>query len=385
MKFSLNWLREFVELPDEVTQLSELLTLAGVEIEGIEARGANFARVVVAQITASAQHPNADRLSVCQVDDGSGQPQQIVCGAKNYKVGDKVPLAQPGAVLSGDLKIKASKLRGVESQGMLCSAKELGIAEDAAGLLILSPDAKIGAPIGELFPNDTILDVEITPNRSDLLSHYGLAREIAALTTKPLRPLEIAEPQTATGAAVQINALHECPFYSARRIENITVAPSPDWLRAKLEAVGLRAINNIVDITNFVMLEIGQPLHAFDADKLQGGINVRLAQPNEKFLALDGRTYQLDAEKHAHRRCRARHRDRRSDGRRGHGCGRDHAQRPARKRVFPAGEHPAHGARIESAERCQLSFRARSRSRDGPARFRARRATDPRDRRRKTG
>ena len=295
MKFSLNWLREFVELPDEVAQLSELLTLAGVEIEGIEARGADFARVVVAQVTASAQHPNADRLSVCQVDDGSGQPLQIVCGATNYKVGDKVPLAQPGAVLSGDLKIKASKLRGVESQGMLCSAKELGIAEDAAGLLILSPDAKIGAPIGDLFPNDTILDVEITPNRSDLLSHYGLAREIAAVTTKPLRPLEIAEPQTATGAAVQINALRECPFYSARRIENITVAPSPDWLRAKLDAVGLRAINNIVDITNFVMLEIGQPLHAFDADKLQGGINVRLAQPNEKFLALDGRTYQLDA------------------------------------------------------------------------------------------
>ena len=293
MKFSLNWLGEFVELPNDVEQLSELLTLAGVEIEGIETRGANFAQVVVAQITASAPHPNADRLSVCQVDDGSGQARQIVCGAKNYNVGDKVPLAQPGAVLSGHLKIKESKLRGVESQGMLCSAKELGIAEDAAGLLILSPEAKIGAPISELFPNDTILDVEITPNRSDLLSHYGLAREIAALTKKPLRTLEIAEPQTATGAALQISAPNECPFYSARRIENITVGSSPDWLRAKLEAVGLRAINNIVDITNFVMLEIGQPLHAFDADKLQDGINVRLAQPNEKFLALDGRTYSL--------------------------------------------------------------------------------------------
>ena len=294
MKFSLNWLGEFVELPDDVEQLSDRLTLAGVEIEGIETRGANFAHVVVAQITASASHPDADRLSVCQVDDGSGPARQIVCGAKNYKVGDKVPLALPGAVLSGDLKIKASKLRGVESQGMLCSAKELGIAEDAAGLLILSPEAKIGAPISELFPNDIILDVEITPNRSDLLSHYGLAREIAALTKKPLRPLEIAGPPTATGDAVRISAPDECPFYSARRIENIIVGPSPDWLRARLEAVGLRAINNIVDITNFVMLEIGQPLHAFDADKLQGGINVRLAQPDEKFLALDGRTYALD-------------------------------------------------------------------------------------------
>ncbi|MBA3608757.1 MAG: phenylalanine--tRNA ligase subunit beta, partial [Chthoniobacterales bacterium] len=293
MKFSLSWLSEFVELPNDVAELSDLLTLAGVEIEGIENRGANFDHVVVAQINASAPHPNADRLSVCQVDDGSGQPRQIVCGAKNYKVGDKVPLAQPGAVLPGDFKIKASKLRGVESQGMLCSGKELGLADDADGLLILSPGARIGAPISELFPNDTILDVEITPNRADLLSHYGLAREIAALTQKPLRPLEIVEPPTATGDAVQISAPDECPFYSARRISNITVGPSPDWLRAKLEAVGLRAINNIVDITNFVMLEIGQPLHAFDADKLAGAINVRLAQPNEKFLALDGRTYNL--------------------------------------------------------------------------------------------
>ncbi len=294
MKFSLNWLGEFVELPNDTARLTHLLTLAGVEVEGIETRGANFEHVVVAQIKSSEQHPNADRLSVCQVEDGSGTPRQIVCGAKNYQVGDKVPLAQPGAVLPNDFKIKASKLRGVESQGMLCSAKELGLAEDAAGLLLLSPEAKIGAPMGELFPSDTILDVEITPNRADLLSHYGLAREIAALTAKPLRPLDIPEPATSAGETVQISSPNECPFYSARRIENITVSPSPDWLRAKLEAVGLRAINNIVDITNFVMLELGQPLHAFDADKLEGAINVRLAEPNEKFLALDGRTYNLD-------------------------------------------------------------------------------------------
>src|SRR5258708_7271242 len=158
MKFSVNWLREFVELPSSAEELAELLTLAGIEIERIEKRGANFDKVVVSQITASAQHPNADRLSVCQVDDGSGQQRQIVCGAKNYKVGDKVPLALPGAVLPGDFTIKVGKLRGVESQGMMCSAKELNLAEDAEGLLILSSDAKIGAPIGELFPSDTILD-----------------------------------------------------------------------------------------------------------------------------------------------------------------------------------------------------------------------------------
>ena len=295
MKFSVNWLSEFVELPNETETLAELLTLAGVEIEGIETRGANVEKVVVSQIISSAQHPNADRLSVCQVDDGSGQPRQIVCGAKNYKVGDKVPLALPGAVLPNDFKIKASKLRGVESQGMLCSEKELALSEESAGLLILSPEAPIGAPIREVFPNDTILDVEITPNRSDLLSHYGLAREIAALTERPLHLLQINEPVTNKGAAVQISAPNECPFYSARRIEKLQVGPSPNWLRAKLEAVGLRSVNNVVDVTNFVMLELGQPLHAFDAAKLQGGINVRLAQPNEKFLALDGRTYDLDS------------------------------------------------------------------------------------------
>jgi phenylalanyl-tRNA synthetase beta chain len=296
MKFSVNWLREFVELPASADELAELLTLAGTEIESIEKRGANFDKVIVAQIKESVQHPNADRLSVCQVDDGSGQPRQIVCGAKNYKAGDKVPLALPGAVLAGDLKIRPSKLRGVESQGMLCSPSELGLSADSDGLLILSPEAKIGEPITSLFPEDTILDVEITPNRGDLLSHFGLAREISAIVGRPLR----LPNQSTAGSApalqkkgIRISAPNECPFYSARRIENIKVGPSPAWLRARLESVGLRSINNIVDITNFVMLEIGQPLHAFDADKLSGGINVRLATAAENFLALDGKTYSL--------------------------------------------------------------------------------------------
>ena len=295
MKFSVNWLREFVDLPSDVEELAELLTLAGIEIEGIEKRGANFDKVVVAQITASSQHPNADRLSVCQVEDGSGQTRQIVCGAKNYKVGDKVPLALPGAILANDLKIRASKLRGVESQGMLCSGIELGLSDEREGLLILSAEAKIGAPIGSLFPEDTILDVEITPNRGDLLSHFGLAREISALVGTPLRGVrEVGHfGETSLPAGVRISAPGDCPFYSARRIDNVAVGQSPDWLRARLEMVGLRSINNIVDITNFVMLEIGQPLHAFDADKLTGGINVRLANEDEKFLALDGKTYSL--------------------------------------------------------------------------------------------
>ncbi|HLW35725.1 MAG TPA: phenylalanine--tRNA ligase subunit beta, partial [Chthoniobacterales bacterium] len=293
MKFSVNWLREFVDLPKNPEEIADLLTRAGVETENIETRGAKIDNVIVSQIKASSRHPDADRLSVCEVDDGSGIKRQIVCGATNYKVGDKVPLALPGAKLPNGTEIRKSKLRGVESEGMLCSAIELGLGSDAAGLLILSPEAKIGAPISDLFPSDTILDVEITPNRGDLLSHYGLAREIAALTGKKLnsRPADPKIEIRKTGATIA--STRECPFFSARRISNVTVGPSPQWLRSKIESAGIRSINNIVDISNFVMLELGQPTHAFDADKLNGDINVRLAHDGEKFLALDGKTYSL--------------------------------------------------------------------------------------------
>ena len=293
MKFSVNWLREFADLPKNPEEVAELLTRAGIEIKKIETRGANIDKVIVSQITASSRHPNADRLTVCEVDDGSGSNRQIVCGATNYKAGDKVPLALPGAKLSNGTEIRKSKLRGVESEGMLCSPIELGLGEDASGLLILSPDAKVGAPIADLFPADTILDVEITPNRGDLLSHFGLAREIAALTgtaTPSPRPGEAARGRA---GSITIAATRECPFFSLRKIDNVKVGPSPQWLRAKIESVGVRSINNIVDISNFVMLELGQPTHAFDADKLKGGINVRLACDGEKFLALDGKTYSL--------------------------------------------------------------------------------------------
>jgi phenylalanyl-tRNA synthetase beta chain len=179
---------------------------------------------------------------------------------------------------------------------MLCSANELGLGEDAAGLLILSPKAKIGAPIADVFPPETILDVEITPNRGDLLSHYGLARETAALSGKQIKTKLPPVAASATTLGVKISAQHECPFFSARKIDKVTVRPSPDWLRAKIESLGIRSINNIVDISNFVMLELGQPTHAFDADKLRGGINVRLARDGEKFIALDGKTYSLRAD-----------------------------------------------------------------------------------------
>jgi phenylalanyl-tRNA synthetase beta chain len=297
MKVSLNWLAELVELPPTVPALVDLLTLAGVEVEGVETRGCAIPNVVVAQIKESLQHPNADRLSVCKVDDGSGAERQIVCGAKNYKVGDKVPLALPGAKLPGDFTIKVGKLRGVESQGMMCSAKELNLAEDAEGLLILPPDAKIGAPIGELFPGDTILDLEITPNRADLLSVGGIAREIGALTGKtPVYPKWAKiDPTDQSPLAVSIDTDSPC-YYSALLIEGTKVGPSPDWLRTKLEAIGLRAINSAVDVTNYVMMLSGQPTHVFDAAKVQGGIHVRNAKDGERFKALDGKDYELSTD-----------------------------------------------------------------------------------------
>ena len=302
MKISLNWLREYVDYDGTPDALAELLTMSGVEVEGIETRGGGLQKVVVAQVLSREQHPNADRLSVCRVDDGSGQPpRQIVCGAKNFKEGDKVPLALPGAVLPGDVKINVGKLRGVESEGMLCSAKELRLADDAEGLLILSPGAPVGMAVGELYPPDTILDLEITPNRPDLLSHVGLAREVAALSgatfKNPLDAMETppgGEPVTPLPVVVAANAREACPFYTARVLEDLQVGPSPDWLRSRLESVGLRSINNVVDVTNFVMLELGQPLHAFDAGKVGiSGIGVRLASHDEQLKALDGRTYKL--------------------------------------------------------------------------------------------
>ncbi len=299
MRFSVKWLGEFVDLPDKIEELTDLLTLAGVEIESVEPHGADIDNIIVAEITASSRHPDADRLSVCEVNDGTAMKRQIVCGATNYKVGDKVPLALPGAVLPNGTRIKLSKLRGVESEGMLCSATELGLGQDASGLLILSPYTRVGSPIRDVFPNDTILDVEITPNRGDLLSHFGLAREIAAITGRQLRrPFEASpgEWPIQEQQAIQLSAPAACPFYSVRLIENVRVGPSPDWLRLKIESVGLRSINNIVDISNYVMLELGQPTHAFDADKLASGIDVRPAREGEQFLALDGKTYSLKPE-----------------------------------------------------------------------------------------
>ncbi len=293
MQVSLNWLQTHIDLSGYSTpQISDILTFAGIEVEGIEEKGLSTDKVVVAQIQSFEQHPNADKLSVCQVDDGSGSLRQIVCGAKNFKAGDKVPLALPGASLPGGFEIKEGKLRGIDSNGMMCSGKELGIGEDTGGLWILDSALPTGKPLNQIVESDTLFDLEITPNRSDLLSHLGLARELAALTGLPLKgPRDHAKASSTTKietSNLKLEAQDGCPFYTARVIKGVKVGPSPAWLKARLESIGLRPINNIVDITNYVMMEMGQSLHAFDLDKLSGGIVVRRAVEGEKILALDG-------------------------------------------------------------------------------------------------
>ena len=297
MKISLSWLRDHLRTDKPASEIAQILTDAGLEVGAVESNGVTTAKVVAARILESVQHPNADRLSVCKVDDGSGTPRQIVCGAKNYKVGDKVPLAQPGAVMPGDFKIKVGKLRGVESEGMMCSSKELGLGEGAqgdVGLLILDPATTIGTPLTELFPAEEVFEIEITPNRPDWLGHLGVAREAAAFGCGELISPTLAIPSSKEDASVAaIAAPDAASFYSIRRIDGVKVAPSPEWLRKRLESVGLRPINNIVDITNFVMFETGQPLHAFDAAKIGGVLTVRMAAEGEKFTALDGSEHQL--------------------------------------------------------------------------------------------
>ena len=296
MKISLSWLRDYLRTDKPASEIARILTDAGLEVGAIESTGVAIPKVVAAQILESVQHPNADRLSVCKVDDGSGTPRQIVCGAKNYKVGDKVPLAQPGAVMPGDFKIKVGKLRGVESEGMMCSSKELGLGEGDDGLLILAPETVIGTPLSVLFPAEEVFEIEITPNRPDWLGHLGVAREAAAFGCGELIASAPALPSTREDtSAAAIAAPEAASFYSIRRIDGVKVGPSPEWLKKRLESVGLRSINNIVDVTNFVMFETAQPLHAFDAAKIEGALTVRFANEGEAFTALDGKEHKLSA------------------------------------------------------------------------------------------
>lgn len=293
MIVSVKWLQDFVDCPVPVEELAKRLTMAGLEVEGIERRYESLDRVVTARIEAIEKHPKADRLHLCRVFDGANQ-HRVVCGAPNLEPGRIVPLALPGTTLPGGMKLKETKIRGELSQGMLCSRKELEMGEDAGGIWLLDSDLPLGVPVAEaLGLADTVFEIGITPNRGDCLSILGVARETAAAcggrVKVPDLRLNESGPPIDEVTSVTIEAPAGCPRYTARWIDGVKIGPSPAWLRHRLESVGLRSINNIVDVTNFVMMEMGQPLHAFDFDRLRGGrIVVKWAQAGENFSTLDG-------------------------------------------------------------------------------------------------
>ena len=297
MQFSEHWLREYTNPAMDTDALSHLLTMAGLEVEALDSVGAEFNKVVIAEILTAEKHPDADRLQVLTVSVGAAKPLQIVCGASNARVGIKAPCALVGAVLPG-FEIKQAKVRGIESFGMMCSEKELGLAAESAGILELPADAPVGQDIRQFLGlNDKLFTLKLTPNRSDCLSIVGIAREVAALTGAPLAlPDAPAVVATVTDSqAVQVNDKTACAIYSGRLIKGVNAqATTPEWMVRRLQRSGLHSISAIVDITNYVLLELGQPMHAFDAHQLNGEIKVRWAEQDEAITLLNQQTVKLD-------------------------------------------------------------------------------------------
>ncbi|HXH03174.1 MAG TPA: phenylalanine--tRNA ligase subunit beta, partial [Candidatus Competibacteraceae bacterium] len=300
MRISEQWLREWVDPAVDSARLAAQLTMAGLEVDAVEPAAPAFSNVVVGKVIGLVPHPDAERLRVATVDVGQGEPLQIVCGAPNVAVGMCAPTALVGAVLPGELKIKRSKLRGVESAGMLCSAKELGLSEDAAGLMALPADSVPGTDVRELLGlEDSIIVVDLTPNRGDCLGMAGIAREVAVLNRCPLRELEIAPvaPASDDRLPVVLEDGAGCPRYVGRVVRGVDVhAETPLWMKERLRRAGVRSLGPLVDVTNYVMLELGQPMHAFDLARLNGGIVVRRARAGETLELLNGNTVALDGE-----------------------------------------------------------------------------------------
>ncbi|MBF6650820.1 phenylalanine--tRNA ligase subunit beta [Methylobacter sp. BlB1] len=300
MQISEAWLRDYVNPAITTEELVEQLTMAGLEVDSVTPAAAVFSGVVIGEVLEMEQHPDADRLRVCKVAVGEAEPLQIVCGASNVRVGLKIPAALIGAVLPGDFKIKKSKLRGVESFGMLCSEKELGLAADASGLMELAADAPVGTDIRKyLSLNDSIIEVDLTPNRADCLSVEGIAREVAVLNRMNWSPTQIEKVAVdhQESLTVKVEAEDACPRYLGRLIKGVNAkAETPLWMQERLRRSGLRSLAPLVDVTNYVLIELGQPLHAFDADKLNGAINVRWGKADEQLSLLNGQVITLDPE-----------------------------------------------------------------------------------------
>ncbi|MEE9271631.1 MAG: phenylalanine--tRNA ligase subunit beta [Candidatus Krumholzibacteria bacterium] len=300
MLISLSWLKKYVRIPEDTRVLVDKLTMTGLNVERVLPTGFTDPNVVVGRVVGVSDHPNADKLRVCRVDAGGKAPRDIVCGAENVAEGQNVLVALPGAKLADGTRIKQAKIRGVRSDGMICSERELGLGDDAAGIMVLEGEYVPGAPVSEVLPPpDEILEIEVTPNRPDLLCHVGVAREVAAIERSPLE-LPKVKTSSSSGKApfkVTIEKPEDCPRYVGKLVRGIRVGPSPMWLQSSLEGVGLNSVNNIVDVANYVMLEMGQPLHAFDIKQIRDShIVVRRARDGEALLALDGKNYELTAE-----------------------------------------------------------------------------------------
>ncbi len=302
MRFSEAWLREYVDPPVDTERLVEQLTMAGLEVDAVEPAAPPFSGVVVAEVISVEPHPNADRLRVCQVAAGGGAPLPVVCGAPNVRQGMKAPLATVGAVLPGGLKIRKSRLRGIDSFGMLCSAKELGLAEAAEGIWELPADAPVGADLRVyLRLDDCVIEVDLTPNRADCLSVEGIAREVAVLNRIDWRPAAVEPVTPLHDERLPIEVTDEakagCPRYLGRLIRGIDPrAPTPVWMQERLRRSGIRSLGAVVDVTNYVLLELGQPLHAFDVARIDGGIQVRLGRPGEKLALLNDQEIELNGD-----------------------------------------------------------------------------------------
>ncbi|HEX7417141.1 MAG TPA: phenylalanine--tRNA ligase subunit beta, partial [Steroidobacteraceae bacterium] len=300
MKLPLSWLREWVEVPWAAPELGARLTMAGFELEGSGPAAPEFTQVIIAQIVSAAPHPQTDKLKVCRVTFGRGEPLQIVCGASNARAGLVSALAMVGARLPGGLQIKAAKLRGVESAGMLCSSKELGLGEDAEGIIELPQDAPLGAALREFLALDeVVLEFNVTANRGDAMSVIGLAREVAALSgaavTGP-RWTQVASSSPDT-LPVRLEWPEAAPKFVGRIVRGVdNRRPTPLWMRERLRRAGSRSISPIVDVTNYVLLDLGQPMHAYDLAKLRGGLRARAARAGERVTLLDGSEHELAAD-----------------------------------------------------------------------------------------
>ena len=291
MQFNVEWLKKWVAVELDADSLAARLTAAGLEVDDVRPVAAEFTDVVVAEIESSEKHPNADKLALCRVNDGSGEPLQIVCGAPNARAGIRVPLARVGATIGPDFKIRKAKLRGVESSGMLCSARELGLSDDHSGLMELPADAPLGESLRDyLGLHDHVIEVDLTPNRADCLSIRGIARDVAASCDAEFTGMdpEPVAPMNEARFPIRLESPEDCPRYVGRIVRGINPqAETPLWMAETLRRCGLRSISPTVDVTNYVLLELGQPMHAFDLGKLNDEIVVRRGRAGEKLVLLD--------------------------------------------------------------------------------------------------